>query len=47
MRIARWHMEGEAYEHTFSMVLEAQAELPAAALQNLFIAAYFRIEAVD
>ena len=31
MRIARWHVEGEAYDRALSMVVEAQAALPMAA----------------
>ena len=30
MRIARWHVEGEAFERALSMVVEAQAALPMA-----------------
>ena len=30
MRIARWHVEGEAYDRALSMVVEAQAALPMA-----------------
>ena len=30
MRIARWHVEGEAYNRALSMVVEAQAALPMA-----------------
>ena len=36
-RIARWHVEGEAYDRALSMVVEAQAELPAAAFWGLGI----------
>ena len=32
MRIARWHVEGEAYDRALSAVVEAQAALPMAAL---------------
>ena len=32
MRIARWHVEGEAYDRALSMVVEAQAALPMAAV---------------
>ena len=32
MRIARWHVEGEAYVRALSMVVEAQAALPMAAV---------------
>ena len=31
MRIARWHVEGEAYDRALSVVVEAQAGLPIAA----------------
>ena len=31
MRIARWHVEGEAYDRALSVVVEAQAGLPMAA----------------
>ena len=31
MRIARWHVEGEAYDRALSVVVEAQAALPMAA----------------
>ena len=32
MRVARWHVEGEAYDRALSAVVEAQAALPMAAL---------------
>ena len=32
MRIARWHVEGEAYDRALSVVVEAQAALPMAAV---------------
>ena len=32
MRIARWHVEGEAYDRALSMLVEAQAALPMAAV---------------
>ena len=35
MRIARWHVEGEAYDRALSMVVEAQAALPMAAVWGM------------
>ena len=35
MRIARWHMEGEAYNRALAMVVEAQANSPMAASWGL------------
>jgi TnpA family transposase len=32
IRIARWHVEGSAYDHALAMVVEAQAALPMAAV---------------
>lgn len=31
MRIARWHVEGEAYNRALAMIVEAHAKLPMAA----------------
>ena len=35
MRIARWHVEGEAYDRALSVVVEAQAALPMAAFWGM------------
>ena len=35
MRIARWHVEGEAYDRALSVVVEAQATLPMAAFWGM------------
>ena len=39
MRIARWHVEGEAYNRALAMVVEAQAKLPMAAFWGMGLSA--------
>lgn len=39
LRIARWHVEGEAYNRALAMVVEAQAKLPMAALWGMGLSA--------
>lgn len=39
MRIARWHVEGEAYNRALAMVIEAQAKLPMAAFWGMGLSA--------